>query len=262
MTIDSVADDYNNKYSNKTYVGNAKVVLTDTRNNQFDSNPQKVAEYNKQLAQQGKIPMAYMNTGFVDKLSDSGNDKYFVNLYKNLGEAGVLGSSKGSGWNENIIDGKKILNDPNAFAKVKAAYTDYIKGMKSLGYKAINVDNLDFYNKGLNKNLSKSDQQKLGQMWQSTVSDLIHKEGMYAIAKNAPELVSMPGSTYVKNWDGIVTENAKTNGWDDTAAYKQFADAGKPVWNFQTKTSGSSQNLPNWMDSYAVGQGKQGWWEQ
>ena len=254
-------DDYNNKYSNKTTVGNANVVMTDTRNNQFNSEPKKVEEYNKQLVAQGKIPMAYMNTGLVDTPGQSGGDKYFNTLYKNLKAAGVVSDKTNSEWNEPILDGKKILNDPSALNKVKSAYTEFIQGMKSLGYKAINVDNLDFYNQGPNSKLSKSEQQKLGQMWQSTVADLIHQQGMYAVAKNAPDLVTMPGSTYVQKWDGIVTENAKTKEWDDTQAYKKFADAGKPVWNFQTKTNYSNQDLPNWMDSYAVGQGNQGWWE-
>jgi hypothetical protein len=253
-------DDYGNKYANKTAVGDAKVVMTDTRMDKFGSDPKKVAEYNKQLAAQGKIPMAYMNTGMVDTPGQVGNDKAFIKLYNDLNSAGVLAGKDGK-WKENILDGKKLLNDPSAMAKVKAAYTDFAKTMKDLGYKAINVDNLDFYNKGANSQLSKPEQQRLGQMWQSTVADVIHGQGMYAVAKNAPELATMSGSTYVQKWDAIVTENAKTNGWNDTAAYKKFADAGKPVWNFQTQTSYASQSLPGWMDNYAVGQGKQGWWQ-
>ena len=253
-------DDYNNKYANKTSVGDAKVVMTDPRNDKFGSDPKKVAEYNAQLVAQGKVPMAYMNTGMVDTPEQYGSDKAFDKLYKDLKAAGLVGP-KDPKWHENILDGKKLLNDPSAMAKAKAAYTDFAKSMKDLGYKAINVDNLDFYNKGsINSKLSKADQQKLGLGWQSMVADVIHGQGMYAVAKNAPELVNMPGSNYVQKWDAIVTENAVGPDWNDTAAYKKFADAGKPVWNFQTETGYSKYNVPGWIDSYAVGQGKQGWW--
>ena len=42
-------------------------------------------------------------------------------------------------------------------------------------------------------------------------------------------------------------------------AYKKFADAGKPVWNFQTKLNADGSNSASWMDSYGVSSGQQGW---
>jgi endo-alpha-1,4-polygalactosaminidase (GH114 family) len=254
-------DDYNNKYANKTS-DSGKYVMTDTRNDTFGMNYGKIAAYNKQLQQQGKVPIAYMNTGMMDTINQIGKDPAFTKLRVDLQNAGVFGGGINGQWNETILSVQNLQN-PVVFNKVRQAYTTFAQTMKQLGYQAINVDNLDFYTQGTNKNQKGS--VDMGVKFQGMVADVIHSQGMAAIAKNAPELVNAPGSNYVQKYDGIVTENALSYA-SDTNTYKKFANSGKPVWNFQTKTSGKegptpSIIAPSWMDSYAVSENKQGWWE-
>ena len=191
-----------------------------------------------------------MSIGVVDP---SGADPAYKAMYTALQDSGVVDSKTG------ILDVYKMSDDTNAVKAIQKAYTNFIVAMKKLGYTAISIDNMEFYNTGPNASLSKQDQHTIGMSWQAMVASLIHAQGMYAIAKNAPELVGLPKSTYVQNWDAIVTEDAKTPQWDDTAAYKAFADAGKPVWNFQSKISYNTIAMPNWLVNYVVKSGSPGW---
>lgn len=247
--------------ANKTS-NSGKYVMTDTRNNQFGMDYGKIAAYNKQLQQQGKVPIAYMNTGMMDKLEDIGKDPAFTKLRTDLQNAGAFGGGNNGQWNETILSVQNLQN-PAVFNKVQQAYTTFATTMKNLGYKAVNVDNLDFYEQGANA--KQKGALDMGVKFQGMVADVIHSQGMAAIAKNAPDLITAPNSNYVQKYDGIVTENALAFS-GDTTKYQKFADSGKPVWNFQTKTGGQegpnpSIAPPTWMDSYAVGGGKQGWWE-
>jgi hypothetical protein len=204
--------------------------------NTAGDSPAVAAEKVAALKDQGKYVNGYLNLGRLTPDEHKDMYKEIADGLKKIGKS-INGVTKSIGdkWNERWIT-PQAMTDPKVRETFMTAWKNEIQRMGKQGYDAINLDNVDYYqsdNGGGGKEPTKAQLNQAVKIF-SSVADTIHKNGMAAGWKNAPEIAPQMVSKY----DFVVTEQMFQSSDDRKYSIPQFSGfvkAGKPIYNFEVE---------------------------
>ncbi len=225
------SDDYSEKYTKPTETH----VIINTASDSAAEAAKKVAE----LKAKGKYVNGYLNLGRLIPEEHKDMYKEIADGLKKIGKSINSVTQKPPGdddYSKERWITTKGMADPKVREVFTTAWKNEIQRMGKQGFDAVNLDNVDYYqsdNGGGGKEPTKAQLNQAAKMW-SSIADTIHKNGMAAGWKNAPEIAPQ----MVAKYDFVVTEQMFQNSDNRKYGVPQFSgfvEAGKPVYNFEVK---------------------------
>jgi len=235
------SNDHSDEHTSAT---NTHVIVNTAGASSAAEAAKKVAD----MKNQGKYVDGYLNLGRVtpDEHKQMYNDikQGLDAIGKSIG--GVTRDPKGGQWAKERWVTPQAMADPKVRAVFEKAWAAEIARMGKQGFDAIQVDNVDYYQRGNGlpggkdangKNTREPTPAEVQQAAAigANIANAIHKNGMAAGWKNAPEIAPQMASQY----DFAVTEQMFQSGTGNkewgVPLFKNFVDQGKPIYNFEVE---------------------------
>ena len=223
-------------------------VIINTSGDSAAAAAKKVAE----LKAQGKYVDGYLNLG---RLKPTEHTDMYNEIKEKLAKMGksindVTRASDDKWKGERWITPESIA-DPKIRGVFMTAWKNEIKRMGQQGFDAVNLDNLDYYQKG-DKDPSKANLNQATKLW-TEVANAGHANGMAMGLKNATEIAPQLANVF----DFAVTEQmlqTKDNRQWGIPAFDNFVNQGKLVVNFEVEKRNYGDVPEGWV-SYNKGGG-------